>query len=611
MNRSRYLLILGILILAIVWYTGAGFRHKNLLKQIPPPAATESMDLLDSLYDQTQGRKSSVQDIGRLGMAYHANYDYARAETCYKLALLDASSAWQWHYYRGLIEEELGDSQAAVESLTRAVEINPRLTQAWYRLGNQYLKLNKYSEARHAYEQARLHPVYTLEEARFSMFVNRGAFPLESYASLGLARVAEKMGQSNEALQTLSVLTREQPTFGPGYRLMGQIYDGLGDHSQGKIFTEKAGDYESFTPPADPLFDELVWFSRSSDLILKQVILANKHQKYEWAKHLSHFMLDQDIETGEALVNLIHIAVETYQFSEVPELVEAHYSSYIKNYDKLLEMGLYLARKEQFRFALRYLGKASWLKPEAVRPRLEFAKILVLIGDLEKAREALTEILALSPNEAEAHIQLGKIFYLENDTRQASKHFRLALTSDTQRAVALIHLAIIARVTHEPKAALMYFSQSIEAEPRNSSTWVERGNYLLELGEWQAAEKNFRDALDFAPNDIDFLERMAWILATVPDEHIRDGKEALRIARRLASMLKIRTDQNISCGIALAVAFAEDQQFDKALGVVQDLQSYAQKTRVMSFDSQLKTLQQHFQQGQAFRLEPASAVISK
>jgi len=78
-----------------------------------------------------------------------------------------------------------------------------------------------------------------------------------------------------------------------------------------------------------------------------------------------------------------------------------------------------------------------------------------------------------------------------------------------------------------------------------------------------AALKSLREGLESHPHDGKLLTFSAWILATSRDGSIRDGPEALRLARKAAST----GDPRYSALAALAAAHAENGDFDSAVSI--------------------------------------------
>ncbi len=65
----------------------------------------------------------------------------------------EPTHASAWHFL-GVLQHQMGDSGAAVASITRALELDPRYADAHNNLGNIYRETDQYDAALHAYERA-------------------------------------------------------------------------------------------------------------------------------------------------------------------------------------------------------------------------------------------------------------------------------------------------------------------------------------------------------------------------------------------------------------------------------------------------------------------------
>jgi len=604
--------IFGFIFMVIVilssWYFITPIIEKKRAERIvdvPESANTDSMTLnyLQRLYNEAVKDPSSGEKLGRLAMAYHSNYFYDRACVCYRLAAEYDNNNWQWPYYHGLIKEEIGDSKASIDHLKETVRINGKITQAWLRLANQYIKLSDYEKAKDAYMNVLRLPVYFPEGYTSVSLPNKGSFPLDAYASLGLARIELFEKKIQSAKTKTEQLITNYPDFGPGYRLLGQIYYELNDKELGDENTVQAGDFASYVPPADPVFDQLVLSSHNAAFILKEARLALLNQNFEWAEILSNLMIKRNIDKGEAYANLIRLAVITYDFSEMNDLVEKHYRMISESETKLIKMGEFLSQARQFRNASRYLSKAILLNEKSVKARMAYLNILIDVGYYDKAKVQVKEIQKIDPANEDAMIKSGIISYLEKRKQAASGIFKRVLELNPENEIAMIWLGMIAKDEKNTNRALYYFSRSIKTNPNNSNTWMLRGDYLEELRRWDEAVENFNEALQLSPNNINYLQRYSWLLSASPDAEIRNGKLSLKIARRLSLVKKDQKEQNISCGMSLAAAYAEEGQFEKAAAITARLINYSKKIRTEQFIPQLKQMQKVFEENRAYRVE--------
>jgi len=87
------------------------------------------------------------------------------------------------------------------------------------------------------------------------------------------------------------------------------------------------------------------------------------------------------------------------------------------------------------------------------------------------------------------------------------------------------------------------------------------GSALLALGRLDEASQVFRSGLESEPKNPFVCNNLAWILATAPAEKLRDGGEALRLAK---TALEVTSGKDSSVHDTLAAAYAELGQFDEA-----------------------------------------------
>jgi tetratricopeptide (TPR) repeat protein len=150
--------LLVLLTAIILWFLYQSAPHRVHSPNIPalPDLAGQPkvlIDYLQSVNEQALKSPSSDQAIADLGMAYQSNFFYDEAKVCYERAAELNPREWRWIYYSALIDEELGDTKATIEKLNHVLELNPEVSQAWFWLGDSYLKTNAYQDAEKAFHQ--------------------------------------------------------------------------------------------------------------------------------------------------------------------------------------------------------------------------------------------------------------------------------------------------------------------------------------------------------------------------------------------------------------------------------------------------------------------------
>jgi len=604
---SSFLLPLVLIVLIIYFFLFPYLTQLTYSKDIPPLPDLNNqpkvlVDYLNKIHKEALSNPASDEVVGKLAMAYHANFFYDRAKVCYQLASELNSKQWRWSYYLALIKEELGDNKAVIKNLEEVVKKNPNITQAWFRLGNSYLKINSFLQAENAFNQVlKLKEFYPQKISNIDFF-NDGAFPLKAYATLHLSRVAIQQKKYDAAKKQLERLIKNFPTFGSGYRLLGQAHTELENQNQSNKYALIAGDFGPYMPPPDPMFDELLLSSRNSDFIMKYVDIANKSQNIKWAVYLLYFILNNNPEDGEALTLLLRLSLDSASFDVMGPKLDTFYELYFSNEQKLISMANHMIYRGEYKHALKLIQRAVNLNPKSMGAHIATIQILYHQKQYSEAVKYCNKIISTEPQNVLVRHELIKIHIFQGKTEEAKQQLELAQELETDNATTWLLLAKISKGENNVRNAIKNYQKSVTADPNSTNTVVELGNYLLELQRWREAINHFQKFLQASPNDIDLNERYAWILATCPVEKLRNGQKALELAKRLSVRRTFTQNQGMRCGIVYAVALAEMNQFDQAIQIVDQYIQRARKTKMDYYVPRLNSLKKLFQSKKPFRL---------
>jgi tetratricopeptide (TPR) repeat protein len=95
---------------------------------------------------------------------------------------------------------------------------------------------------------------------------------------------------------------------------------------------------------------------------------------------------------------------------------------------------------------------------------------------------------------------------------------------------------------------------------------------LDEAGKFAEAVQEDRETVRLYPNDPMALNNLAWDLAANPSQELRNGKEAVQLARRAVELTG--QQQPVFMG-TLAAAYAEDGQFARAVEIAEKARDIA------------------------------------
>jgi hypothetical protein len=115
---------------------------------------------------------------------------------------------------------------------------------------------------------------------------------------------------------------------------------------------------------------------------------------------------------------------------------------------------------------------------------------------------------------------------------------------------------------HDYDKAIADFNQAIRLDPGHVRAWDNRGIAWNGKKVYDRALHDFNQAIQLNPHFASAYNNAAWLLATCPDSHLRDGRRAVELATT-ACDLSVWSMAN-NCG-TLAAAYAETGDFDAAI----------------------------------------------
>jgi tetratricopeptide (TPR) repeat protein len=115
----------------------------------------------------------------------------------------------------------------------------------------------------------------------------------------------------------------------------------------------------------------------------------------------------------------------------------------------------------------------------------------------------------------------------------------------------------------------------------------------------------FQQALQIKPDSLDVLNKLAWLLATSPNAHIRDGVQAIKYAERACELTHYHVTILVS---TLAAAYAEAGRFDDAMATAQKACALAEESGKQDLLEKNQKLLELYRAHQPYR-EAAEKVV--
>ena len=183
-------------------------------------------------------------------------------------------------------------------------------------------------------------------------------------------------------------------------------------------------------------------------------------------------------------------------------------------------------------------------------------------GDYEKAEADFTTVINLQPGSKKAIFNRAEIRYQLKKHAAALSDYQTLVEVDPNDVQSISGRAHCLLAMGNPDDALRDYDRVVRKRSKDGWALINRSDAHLALQQWQEAADDMQAATTLQRNG-EFNRRLAWLLATCPDESIADGKKSLLVAKT-AIEITGETVENLD---TLAAAYAAAGEFERARDV--------------------------------------------
>jgi len=327
--------------------------------------------------------------------------------------------------------------QAAIDECKRALSLNPKAADVWFRLAGIYLSQNKSQQALTSY--------------RKGLAVNPGNISAnENYAQLLV-----QAGDFGAAIKPLQRVTRSEPGDMQSQLALIEAYlkTGRPDDAAARI-------------------EEVLKFSTSQDqLELTRILVRMKH--VERAQEILEGLVKSDANLAEAHGQLGLLLMEKEQFQGAAwELGQA---AQTEPESARYSMGVaeVLLRWHHYSTALEFLNGVKARFEALPQFQYDLAYSHYGLRHFEQAVSIATELLNQNPTFAPAEFLLGNCQVSLGDLKLAKSHFERALQLDATRPPYYAALAQVTRYEGKEAEALEILKKGLALDPENTEMMFE------------------------------------------------------------------------------------------------------------------------------------------
>jgi tetratricopeptide (TPR) repeat protein len=232
-----------------------------------------------------------------------------------------------------------------------------------------------------------------------------------------------------------------------------------------------------------------------------------------------------------------------------------------KNLAAYVNRGSLFARKGEHARALANFERAVKLDSTDTRAWYGRALSHAARGEHDDAIADFTALLEINPKDPLAYQGRGVSWRQKGEHDKAVADFGRALEIDPKNVFALVGRGDAYLQKKDPAKAIADFTAALGIDTKSVPALRGRGEAHCDQRAYDKAVEDFRQALRLEPRDAETCNALAWLRATCPKEALRDGKEAVELARRACEASQWKDPVFLD---TLAAACAEAGQFEEA-----------------------------------------------
>ncbi len=314
--------------------------------------------------------------------------------------------------------------------------------------------------------------------------------------------------------------------------------------------------------------------------------------------------LQIDPNNFDAQYNLSTALAARGQFDEAIENYRKAIQIDPTNFKARYNLGTALATRGQLDEAIENYRKAIQIDPTNFEAQYNLGIALAAKGQTDEAIENYRRAIQINPNSFEALNNLGATLAAKGRFDEAIESYRKAIQIDPNNFEAQYNLGTALAVRGQFDEAIENYRKASQINSNHPETFFHLGMTLGQLGRTREAVAQYRAALRLNPNLAGALNNLAWVLVASPDDELRNGPEAVRLAERACELTHYGEPSFLD---TLAAAYAECGRFPEAVTAEEKAERLATAAGLWAVAAKNRQMLELYRAGKPYH-EPAPMV---
>jgi protein O-mannosyl-transferase len=205
------------------------------------------------------------------------------------------------------------------------------------------------------------------------------------------------------------------------------------------------------------------------------------------------------------------------------------------------------------------------------------------VDQMRSPIDLFEQTVRVRPNNTRAHYHLGLAYEEVGRKDDALHEFLISVKQEPSCVPCNNNAGALLGILGRFGEAEPFLARTVAVAPLDMRARANLELALLLQGKSAAAARAMRETLAVAPDSLPTLAALARLLATSPDESVRNGAEAARLGERAFDIARRGRGVTPSLAATLAAAYAETGRWDEAAALLDGAIATAQQRNQTAF----------------------------
>jgi tetratricopeptide (TPR) repeat protein len=259
-------------------------------------------------------------------------------------------------------------------------------------------------------------------------------------------------------------------------------------------------------------------------------------------------------------------------------------------------LGIQALNREAWAEAEELFRKGLALAPTSAALHQRLGTALRMRGDDAGAEREFVAAVEADPKHFPAQYSLGVVRQAQGRHAESIRRFEAALAEQATYTEARVRLAASLRRVGRATEALAAYAQVLASDANSVEARLGQAMSLVQLARYHEARETLEEATRTHPEQPLFAHALARLLATAPQDRVRDGPRAVAMTQAL-----VARGRTLELGETLAMALAEVGQFEQAVSIQRTLVAAAEQAGLAAPIARLTANLRLYESGQPCR----------